>query len=96
MEVDAFISPVDSTLSLDTKVGFGIHFPSFFGNVFLFSEGGRNFGCNFLLTVGSFLLTVELSYLQLCLGAFFLLTAGAFLLTTLTVATFLLTMGYCV
>ena len=34
----------------------------------------------FLLTVGSFLLTEELFYLQLCLGAFFL-TLRAFLLT---------------
>ena len=44
-------------------------------------------GCNFLLIVGSFLLTVELFYLQSCLGAFlfttraFLLTIWAFLLT---------------
>ena len=34
----------------------------------------------FLLTVGRFLLTVELSYLQLTILAF-LLTIGAFLLT---------------
>ena len=39
---------------------------------------------DFLLTVGSFLLAVELFYLQLCFGVFFaasLLTVGAFLLT---------------
>ena len=42
----------------------------------------------FLLTVGSFLLTVELFYLQLAILAF-LLTIGAFLL--LTVLAFLLT-----
>ena len=36
--------------------------------------------CVFLLTVGSFLITVELLCLHLCFGAF-LLTVGAFLLT---------------
>ena len=42
----------------------------------------------FLLAIGSFLLTVELSYLQLCLRVFFLLTIGAFLLS---IEVFLLT-----
>ena len=30
------------------------------------------FGCNFLITIGSFLLTSELLYLQVCLGAYLL------------------------
>ena len=51
-----------------------------------------------MLTVGSFLLTVEQSYFQLTLLAS-LLTAGAFLLTVLaslpTVRAFLLTVGKC-
>ena len=49
-----------------------------------------------MLTVGSFLLTVELFYLQLTILAS-LLTVGAFLLTgltsLLTVGAFLLTVG---
>ena len=53
----------------------------------------------FLLTVGSFLLTAELSYSQLTVLAL-LLTIGAFLLTILafllTVGAFLLTMGECI
>ena len=53
----------------------------------------------FLLTVGSFLLTVELFYLQLTNLAF-LLTIGGFLLKALasflTVGAFLLTVGKCV
>ena len=48
------------------------------------------------LTVGSFLLTMELSYLQLTILAF-LLTVGAFSLTVLafvlTIGAFLLTVG---
>ena len=52
-----------------------------------------------MLTVGSFLLTVELSYLQLTSLAFSL-TVEAFLLRalafSLTVEAFLLTVGKCV
>ena len=51
----------------------------------------------FLLTIGSFLLTVELFYLQLCFLAFFFLLI--FLLTigslSLTVGALLLTVGKC-
>ena len=46
----------------------------------------------FLLTIGSFLFTVELFYLQLCLGAFSL-TVGAILLAS---EASLLTMEKCV
>ena len=46
----------------------------------------------FLLTVGSFLLTVKLLYLHLCSGVF-LVTIGAFLPT---VEVSLLTVGRCV
>ena len=55
----------------------------------------------FWLTIGSFLLTVELFYLQLTILAFSL-TIGAFLLTilaffsSLTVGAFWLTAGKCV
>ena len=52
-----------------------------------------------MLTVGSFLVTLELFYLQLTILAF-LLTVGALLLTflafSLAVGAFLLTVGKCV
>ena len=57
----------------------------------------KNAAC--LLTEGSFLLIVELLYLQLTILAF-LLTIGAFSLTILpfllTIGAFLLTLGKCV
>ena len=39
---------------------------------------GPFLGCNFLLAVGSFLLTAELFCLQLCLGVFFCLQLSFF------------------
>ena len=54
----------------------------------------------FLLTVGSFLLTVELCYLQLTILAFLYLQLEVFCLpilaSLLTVGAFLLTVGKCV
>ena len=54
------------------------------GGCWLFSS--QFIGCGFLLTIGGFLLTIELFYLQLCVCSFcaynfsFLLTIEAFLL----------------